>query len=395
MTEPVIKCPNCGSEIRLTDSVIAPFLDSTRRDFDERLKHETQRIAAEEASRSKQLLEADLAKRAAELADLRLLVQEKEGKLAEAQQAQADALRQKMALDEEKRELDLRIQKGIQEGLDAIRDKARKDAEEQLGLKVAEKEMVIQGMQRQIEELKRKAEQGSQQSQGEVQELQLEDTLRRAFPSDLVEPVAKGEFGGDCLQRVRSGTLQPAGTILWEAKRTKAWQADWLPKLRGDQRSARADVALIATQVLPKGIDSFGYQDGVWICSFPYVVPLATALRLMLIEVSNARQSSEGLQTKTELIYSYLTGPVFRQHVNAIVEAFGSMKQDLDKERKALTAHWAKREKELEKVLCATSRMYGDLQGIAGSSVPAIESLEIRALGDGSGTGPDAGTGEV
>jgi hypothetical protein len=37
-----------------------------------------------------------------------------------------------------------------------------------------------------------------------------------SFLSYLIEPVAKGEFGGDVLQHVRDNTGQLCGKILWE-----------------------------------------------------------------------------------------------------------------------------------------------------------------------------------
>ena len=243
-----------------------------------------------------------------------------------------------------------------------------------------EKEETITAMQKQIEDLKRRAEQGSQQLQGEVQELELENLLRAKFPFDTIEPVPKGEFGGDALQRVVSPGGQPSGTILWESKRTKNWSDGWLVKLREDQRTAKADVAVLVTQVLPKGVESFDVVDGVWVTSPRAVLPVATVLRHTLLQVSMARQATEGQQTKTEMIYQYLTGPRFRHRVEAIVEAFSTMQEDLDKERKAIMKQWAKREEQIERVMGATVGMYGDLQGIAGKSLQEIEGLELPAL---------------
>jgi hypothetical protein len=205
--------------------------------------------------------------------------------------------------------------------------------------------------------------------QGEVQELELENLLRVKFPFDSIEPVAKGEFGGDVLQRVISQTGQQSGAILWESKRTKNWNDGWLTKLREDQRTARAEISVLVSQVLPKGVEAFDVIDGVWVTSPRAALPVATMLRHTLLQVSMARQVSEGQQTKTEMVYQYLTGPRFRHRVEAIVEAFSSMKDDLDKERKVITKQWAKREEQIERVMGATVGMYGDLQGIAGKSL--------------------------
>jgi len=235
-------------------------------------------------------------------------------------------------------------------------------------------------MQRQIEELKRKAEQGSQQLQGEVLELELENLLRSKFPFDQIEPVPKGEFGGDAVHRVTSPVGQRCGTMLWESKRTKNWTAGWLPKLREDQRAAKADVAILVSVVLPEGVESFDLVDGVWVTSPRTAIPVAIALRQTLIDLHCARQSSEGQQTKMELVYQYLTGPRFRHRVEAIVEKFADMQEDLDKERRMMTKQWAKREEQIRCVIESTAGMYGDLQGIAGKSIQEIEGLEIRAL---------------
>ncbi|MFH0792593.1 MAG: DUF2130 domain-containing protein, partial [bacterium] len=325
-------------------------------------------------------LGAELEQKSQELTDMQEVLKNRDEKLAEAQKAQVDLLRKQRELDDAKRELDLTVEKRVQEGLGATREQARKEAEEGLKLKVAEKEQTIASMQKQIEELKRRAEQGSQQLQGEVQELELEAVLRTKFPFDTIDPVPKGEYGGDTLQRVVGPMGQVCGTILWESKRTKNWSDGWLAKLRDDQRAAKAEIAVLVSQVLPKDVETFGLVDGVWVTHPRTVIPVAITLRNTLIEVAASRQAVEGQQTKTEMIYHYLTGPRFRQRVEAIVEAFSSMKEDLDKEKKAITKQWAKREEQINRVMQSTVGMYGDLQGIAGKSLQEIEGLEMKAL---------------
>lgn len=414
MTEPTITCPNCKTEIKLTESLAAPLLAATKQDFDKRLaqkdadigkrestlrereallakekvaiddqvaekvKHERARIVTEETKKARLIAANDVEQKVNEIKALNEVLQQRDEKLAEAQKAQADLIRKQRELDDAKRELDLTVEKRIQEGLAATREQARKEVEEQQKLKFAEKEQTMLAMQKQIEELKRRAEQGSQQLQGEVQELELENLLRAKFPFDTIEPVAKGEFGGDALQRVVSTSGQASGTILWESKRTKNWSDGWLVKLREDQRTAKADIAVLVTQVLPKGVESFDVVDGVWVTSPRAALPVATMLRHTLLQVSMARQVSDGQQTKTEMVYQYLTGPRFRHRVEAIVEAFSSMQEDLDKERKAIMKQWAKREEQIERVMGATVGMYGDLQGIAGKSLQEIEGLEMQ-----------------
>ena len=416
MSDPTIICPSCKTEIKLTESLAAPLIESTRRDYEKRLAQndtdfarreagirereeaiakakeqldeqvaekvslERGRIAADEAKKAKLAVQTDFDQKAKELSDLQALMQAREAKLAEAQKVQTELLRKQRELDDAKRELDLTVETRIQEGLAVTREQAKKEAEEGLKLKVMEAEQTIASMQKQIEELKRRAEQGSQQLQGEVQELELESLLRAKFPRDTIEPVPKGEHGGDALQRVVGPSGQPCGTIIWESKRTKNWSDGWLAKLREDQRAAKAEIAVIVSQSLPKEIETFGVVDNVWITHPKTVLPLAHTLRHTLIEVGCARQASEGQQTKTEMIYKYLTGPRFRHRVEAIVEAFSTMQEDLDKERKAIVKQWAKREEQIERVMQATAGMYGDLQGIAGKTIQEIEGLELNAL---------------
>lgn len=423
MTEPVILCPNCKTEIKLTESLAAPLIESTRKQFEQKLSEkdaeiarreqslrdkekqvadakrtldqqvadqvaeqlasERARVIAEESRKAKLASAAELDSKGRELVELQEVLKERDGKLAEAQKAQAELLKKQRELDDAKRELELTVEKRVQEGLIEVRSQAKREAEEGLRLTVAEKEQTIASMQKKIEELKQKAEQGSQQLQGEVQELELENLLRARFPFDSIEPVPKGEFGGDAIQRVMSQGGQPCGTILWESKRTKNWSDGWLAKLREDQRAAKADVAVLVSQALPKGVETFDVIDTVWVTHPRAALPVATILRHTLLQISTAQQVSEGQQTKTEMVYQYLTGPRFRLRVEAIVEAFSSMKDDLDKERRAIMKQWAKREQQIERVMGATVGMYGDLQGIAGKSLQEIQGLELAAL-----TGP-------
>jgi hypothetical protein len=420
MTEPTIICPKCGTEIRLTESLAAPLIAATRKQYEQQLsqkdaevamreqglrakekqiaetkrtlddqiadqvaaqlRKERARITDEEAKKAKLAGEAELDAKARELAELQEVLKSRNEKLAEAQQAQAELIKKRRELDDAKRELELTVEKRVQGELTEVRVQARREAEDGLKLKVLEKDQTIASMQQKIEELKQKAEQGSQQLQGEVQELELESILRVKFPFDSIEPVAKGEFGGDVLQRVVSQTGQQCGAILWESKRTKNWSEGWLTKLREDQRTAKAEISVLVSQVLPKGIEAFDIIDGVWVASPRAALPVATVLRHSLLQISMARQVSDGQQTKTEMVYQYLTGPRFRLRVEAIVEAFSSMKDDLDKERKAIMKQWAKRDEQIERVMGATVGMYGDLQGIAGKSIQEIEGLELNAV---------------
>jgi hypothetical protein len=388
--DPKITCPHCKAEVRLTESLAAPLVEATRAQFAAKLQAERAAIAKAEQEKARLALAADIDRQAKDLADLQGVLADRDVKLAEAQRAQADAIRKQRELDDAKRELDLSVEKKVQESLAAARSQAKQEAETDLKLKMAEKEQTITAMQKQIEDLRRRAEQGSQQLQGEVQELELEGVLKRSFPSDVFTPVAKGEFGGDVVHAVARGEGPVCGTILWESKRTKNWSDGWLVKLRDDQRAAKADLAVIVTQALPKGVETFGHVDGVWVTGTRTFLPLAVALRHTLLELALARQAGEGQQTKMELVYRYLTGPRFRQRVTAIIEKFEEMSADLVKERATMTKLWARREMQIQAVLAATAGMYGDLQGIAGQAIETIESLDVSRLAGPADGGPAA-----
>ncbi|MCA1416023.1 DUF2130 domain-containing protein [Bradyrhizobium sp. NBAIM20] len=416
--EPHIPCPKCGHEIPLTESIAAPLLEVERRGFQtklaareaeftrqadelrrrqeevtkarasiegqikQRLETERRQVAAAEAKKARDAVASDLQARANEVAELQQALESNNIKLAEAQQAQAELMRKQRALDEEKRELDLTVEKRVQASVETIQTKARQEADEAARLRVAEKDQTIESMARTIEELKRKAEQGSQQSQGEVLELELEELLRGRFPTDSIEPIGKGELGADVMQQVNGAISQPAGVILWETKRTKAWSDGWLSKLRDDQRRSGADVALIVSQALPKHIEQFDLVEGVWVAHPRCALPVAVALRQGLIDVSSSRLVQQGQQTKMEQVYHYLTGTKFRQRVDAVVEKFNDMRDDLDRERKFMGRQWAKRETQILSVLDSTVGMVGDLQAIAGKAMPEIPSLDMPLLED-------------
>jgi hypothetical protein len=345
MTEQTIVCPNCKTEFKLTESLAAPLIEAVRKQYEqqltqkdsdvamreqamrekekqlsearhkfdeqvadqveEQLKKDRARISAEEARKAKQAAATDLEQKTRELTDLQEVLKQRDAKLAEAQNAQAELIKKQRELDDAKRELELTVQKRIQEGLAVTRQEAKKEAEDELNLKVKEKDQTISSMQQKIEVLKRQAEQGSQQLQGEVLELELEleNLLRSRFPFDSIEPVPKGEYGGDVLHRVVGAGGQASGTILWESKRTKNWSDSWLVKLREDQRTAKAEIAVMVSQILPKGVETFEMVEGVWVTHPRAALPVAMILRQSLLEIAIARQSSEGQQTKTEMIY--------------------------------------------------------------------------------------------
>lgn len=436
MTEPTITCPKCRNEIKLTESLAAPLVESTRREYErklgekdaaivakeqelraraeslaereqslgERVAHEVARerskIAAEEARKQKALVATELDQNARELADLRDVLASRDAKLEAAQKAQAEMMRRERALQDEKSALEVTVEARIQAAREADRETLWQQAEAQVRpqvdearLKVQERDQTIASMQKTIEDLKRKAEQGSQQLQGEAQEVELEALLAAKFPHDTIEPVQKGESGADALQCVIGANGQPCGAILWESKRTKAWSAGWLAKLKDDQRAAKADVAVLVSHALPKGVESFDLVEGVWVTHPRTAVPLAMTLRQALLDVALVRQAGVGQETKMELVYQYLTGPKFRLRLQAIADAFRAMQDDLAREKAVITKQWAKRETQIDRMMQGTVGMYGDLQAIAGKTLKEIEGLEMGTLTLPFATGGDGDDG--
>jgi hypothetical protein len=417
-SDELIACPHCQHKFEIGQGITRQTIERYEQDFDAVLKERSAQLRAElekEAERklsktyTAQLdtLKEQLAGSQKDLSDMKNRMEqvqqetkakviadfeaekkmlknelaEKDDKLKELREQEMLLRQEKNKLEDARRELELELQRKLDAAKSALEEQIRDAEAERFKMKEAEYQKKIEDAQKANEDLRRKLDQGSQQLQGEVQELELENLLRVKFPFDSIEPVPKGEFGGDVIHKVVSQSGQLCGSILWESKRTKNWSDGWLAKLREDQRTAKADISIIVSHTLPKGVEAFDVLDGVWVANPRAALPVATALRHTLLQVSMARQASEGQQTKTEMVYEYLTGPRFRLRVEAIVEAFSSMQEDLDKERKVIMKQWAKREEQIERVIGATVGMYGDLQGIAGKSLQEIEGLELKALG--------------
>jgi hypothetical protein len=227
------------------------------------------------------------------------------------------------------------------------------------------------------DELKRKLEQGSQQTQGEVLEIELENRLKQEFPTDEIKPVPKGINGADIVQIVKTSRGQTCGTIIWETKRTKAWSNEWILKLKEDQRQMKAELAVIITQALPQAVKRFGHYDGIWVGEYDLALGLAYALRFQLLEVTSVKSAAVGKNEKMEILYTYLTGIEFKQRVEAILETFSSFQDDIEKEKRWFAQKWAKQEKNLRKVMDHTLGMHGDLQGIMGKAIGEIKGMEM------------------
>lgn len=296
-------------------------------------------------------------------------------KLKEAQDVQAKALLKEVQLKAQERELELIIAKRVAEESAQAVDKAKEYIHEEHSLKIMERDKIIKDMQNQVDILKRKSEQTSQQLQGEVQELELEKLLKENFPLDNITPVGKGEFGGDCTQQVEGGA-----TILWESKRTKTFSHGWIQKLKDDMRSAKASCAVLVTHTLPQDVKSFDLIEGVYVIGVPYVKAVATLIRVAMQEVQAAQRNNRGIDTKAGLVYQYLIGPIFKSKIETIIEAFNSMSDDLARERKAIEKMWAKRAMQIDRVVTSTVGMYGDLQGIAGKSLQELKAMDVDSI---------------
>jgi hypothetical protein len=345
-------------------------------DREKTLDLELQRKLSEERERIKsETLKQARDSVSLEITDLKAQAAEKDRRLADAEKSELELRKQKRDLEEKSKRLEVDVARKIDAERAKIEEDTARQVHEEYRLKDAEKDKKLQDALRVNEELRRKLQQGSQQIQGEVLELELEQVLRTNFPLDHIEPVPKGIGGADVIQKVisRSGNL--CGTIVWESKRTKAWSDGWPQKLKDDQRVVKADIAVLVSEMLPKDCKNFAQYDGIWISNSQCAVGLAAALRAQLVEVAIIKLAAVGKNEKMETLYRYLSGSEFRQRVEAIVEAFVAMQDDLQEERRITERRWAKREKQIQKVISNTSGMYGDFQGLIGSSLQSIPSL--------------------
>ncbi len=345
------------------------------------------KMEAERAGLVAQAMEKAKEELGVQLKDRETALAELQAKVQQATAKELAFLKEKRDLEDKVRNADLEVERRLQEQLQAVREQALKEMDEQHRLKLMENEQKVQTLLKQIEDLRRKAEQGSQQTQGEVLEIALEELLKSLFPTDAIEPVAKGVRGADVVQRVFDDSGMDCGLILWESKRTRHWSKEWLPKLRDDLRMVGASRSVIVSEQLPEHVRHFGQADGVWVASWACVHPVAIMLRESLIGVAKSRRALDGQHSKMELVYNYLIGQGFYNRVSGVVEAFMTMRQELEAEKRALNTCWKKREKQLERVLLSTSGLYGDLQGIIGSTLPEIQGMSLSALGDGQPDG--------
>ncbi|KKQ91708.1 MAG: hypothetical protein UT17_C0004G0056 [Candidatus Woesebacteria bacterium GW2011_GWB1_39_10] len=347
-----IKCPHCGKEFEATEA----------------LKHEIE----------EQVSQTLLSKHKEELEEVKRKSEEETKERVEKLTNQISELLDEIKkLREKDEEREIQMKKRLMDEEERIKVEVRQKADEEHKLKDLEKDNKLQQALDQIESLKTKIQQGSQQTQGETLELELETKLREEFPTDKILEVKKGQRGADVEQEVVDKLGRSCGKILWESKNAE-WSNGWISKLKEDQRQAKADLAVLVTVNLPEGVDSFAYRDGVWIVSWKHFIPLSWSLRFNLVSLFHERTSSEGKDEKMKILYQYLTGTEFKNRVEGIVDAFSNLQEELEKEKRYFNVKWARQEKEIRKVIDHTHGMYGDLQGVIGKSLPEIKSLELH-----------------
>ena len=347
-----IKCPNCGEQIEITEAFTHQIEEQVMATIT--VKHKS------ELENAKRNAEEEASKRSKELTN-----------------QISELLDEKKELKEKAEEMEIEMKKKLMDAEEKIKLEVKSKTEEEHKLKDLEKDKKLNDALAQIEVLKTKMQQGSQQTQGESLELELETKLKSEFPMDKIGEVKKGQRGADITQIVVDKLGRSCGTILWESKNAK-WTDGWISKLKEDGRQAKADILVLVTVQMPKDEESFMYKDGVWVCTLKNFLPLAWSLRFNLVSLFHERSSNEGKDEKMKILYNYLTGNEFRNRVEGIVESFGNLQEELETEKRYFNKKWARQEKEIRKVIDHTHGMYGDLQGVIGKSLPELEGLKLE-----------------
>lgn len=405
-----ISCPNCGERIDVNEILYHQLDDEIKKKYSDqnakvrknleaakaKLEDERESINKEKESFDRQLssaikeglkaerasLEQSLKKQAQEeqkerIAALQDELVEKSNQVKELNKSKAEIERLKREKDELKGKIELETQQKLTQQINEEREKIRKSEADRSHLRIAEKEQIINQLNEQLREAQRKAEQGSMQLQGEVQELAIEDWLSSQFPLDVIEEIKKGKPGADCLQTVHTYSRQNCGTIYYESKRTKSFQPSWIEKFKADISDKNANIGVLVTEAMPPDMERLGMREGIWICSFDEFKGLCTVLRESIIQISTAITTQENKGDKMGMLYDFLTSNEFRLQIEAIVDGFTQMKTDLDSEKRAMQNIWKKRDKQIEKVLLNTSQMHGSIKGIAGNAVQPVSLLEL------------------
>lgn len=366
-----IICPHCHQPISVDEVLSHQIEERISRDYSDRLEKEKERITSE--------TKVEVAK---QLSDELVLLKEenrvKSEKLDEARKAELDLRRQKIELEEKEKSFEIDKQRQLDLERQKIIEQTEKRAHEESRLKILEISKQLEDTNKALIDAQRKADQKSQQLQGEVQELDLEDYLTHNYPYDQIESIGKGVRGADIRQIVKTSRGNVCGVILWESKRTKAWQDEWISKLKDDLRAEKADLSVIVTNVLPKEVTSnLGIVGGVTICTPELVGSVAELLRLKLIDVAREKFVAKNQGNKAEALYQYLIGNEFRQQVESLIEVHHEMRGQINRERAAYEKIWKAREAQMHRLLASTAGIWGNIQGIAGQSLPQVKGLDL------------------
>lgn len=405
-----INCPECQAEIDVNDILYHQVDEQLKKQYRQQLDQEKEKYNSQrlELDGQRQQLEQDRAEQTQAINDqVRAKIKQQEADLKkklklEAEEEQLDAiksLRQELdqksskikqlnattvELEKVKREKDeleetvkAAAEKQLNERLKEEKSKIQREESNKTELKFKELEKQLADQKMLTEEMRRKQEQGSMQTQGEVQELAIEEWLAEKFPLDVIQEIKKGERGADCLQIVHTRSRQNCGSIYYESKRTKTFQSSWIEKFKADIRDKNANIGVLVTEVMPVGMERMGLKDGVWICSYNEFKGLCTVLRESIIQISTALITQENKGDKMGMLYDFLTSNEFRLQIEAIVEGFTQMKTDLESEQRSMRSIWKKREKQIDKVLLNTTDMYGSIKGIAGNAIQPVALLEL------------------
>jgi len=368
-----IKCPSCGESFELSQALTHQIKEQIL--GSEHDKH-TKELAEAREETKKQVLKKAQTEYALDLQNLRessAAEQDRNQKLAGEVASLMKELREARGREQDAK---IKMEKTLAEEENKIREEARRKALEEHVLKAAEKDKVIADLQKKLTEAQHTAAQGSQQTQGEVLELEIENLLRHEFPVDNITEVKKGQRGADVIQTVVDKLGRSCGIILWESKNA-AWSSTWIPKLKADARALHAEIPVLVAENPPEGVESFSYIEGVWVVKRNMLVALAYALRYNLVVVNDERSKNTGRQEKSAVLYEYMTSHEFRSRVEAIVEAFTGMQDELEREKRWFNTKWSRQEKHLRSVIDQTHGMYGDIQGVIGKALPALPQLEL------------------
>ena len=366
-----ILCPNCGKKVEINEALKHQIKEQVFETQKEELKKREKEIQIRLEKKIREEFEFEKRNSANELLEKKERNTKQQEELLEM-----NKLLRSLKEDNEKREIE--NQKKLNEEREKIKEEAVKNASEKARLKELELEKKISDMQKSLDEAQRKSQQGSQQLQGEIMELDLEEQLKSAFMFDEFMPIPKGIEGADIWQKVRNRHGQEAGSILWEIKRTKAWSKNWLPKLREDSRKVNATICIIVSDMLPPNVEYYDRQDGVWICSYSHTVVLAKVLRESLLQVAIAKSAASHKDEKLQAIYDYIVSEAFKHKIEAHFESVKTLKEDLDSEKRLMERVWKKREIQIQRLDKSMSQMFGEIQGITGSAQQLPVNLQLK-----------------